>query len=78
MTGKTIIRGDTPADRGKQFCEEQVNEIRKKTMAPLLELKNKLDDSVDSKRLLDTESFTKIIFNFLEAIRYTQKVIWLG
>jgi ATP-dependent helicase/nuclease subunit B len=54
------------ADRAGQFDEEQVNRIRKKAIAPLLELKKKLGDAVGSKETLTPEQFTKIIFDFLE------------
>ncbi len=55
------------AQNAEQFDEERVNRIRKKAIAPLLELKKKLTDAVSSKELLAPEQFTKTIFDFLEA-----------
>jgi len=55
------------AQNAEQFDEERVNQIRKKAIAPLLELKRKLDDAAGNKETITTEQFTKIIFDFLEA-----------
>ena len=55
------------AQNAEQFGEEGVNRIRKKVIAPLLELKKKLGETIGSKETLTPEQFTKIIFDFLEA-----------
>jgi ATP-dependent helicase/nuclease subunit B len=55
------------AQNAEQFDEERVNRIRKKAIAPLLELKKKLGDTAGDNKSLAPEQFTKIIFGFLEA-----------
>ena len=54
------------AENAEQFDEERVNQIRKKAIAPLLELKKKLGDAAGDNKSLAPEQFTKIIFDFLE------------
>jgi ATP-dependent helicase/nuclease subunit B len=71
-------KSDAPwqyADRqAEQFGEKRVNQIRKKAIAPLLELKNKLGDN----KLLTPEQFTKIIFEFLETTKIRKRLaIWV-
>jgi ATP-dependent helicase/nuclease subunit B len=55
------------AQNAEQFDEERVSRIRKKAIAPLLELKKKLGDTIGDNKSLAPEQFTKIIFDFLEA-----------
>jgi ATP-dependent helicase/nuclease subunit B len=54
------------AQRAEQFNEERVNRICKKAIAPLLELKNKLDNAADNDSAISPQQFTKVIFDFLE------------
>jgi ATP-dependent helicase/nuclease subunit B len=54
------------AERAEQFDEEHVNEICKKAIAPLRDLKSKLDDAAGDNGKIAPEQFTKIIFDFLE------------
>jgi len=66
------------ADKAGRFDEQQVNRIRQKAIAPLLQLHKQLTDSVDSKGLLAPGQFTKIIFNFLETTKVAQRLaLWV-
>lgn len=62
------------ADKAEQFDEECVNRIRKKAIAPLRELKRQLDDAAGDKRAIGPEQFTKIIFDFLEAVEVRKQL----
>jgi ATP-dependent helicase/nuclease subunit B len=62
------------ADRAEQFDEERVNLICKKAIVPLRELKRKLDDAAGDKGTISPEQFTKIIFDFLEAVEVRRQL----
>ena len=62
------------ARQAEQFDEERVNRIRKKAIAPLRELKKKLDDAAGAKETLTPEQFTKIIFDFLETVEIRKQL----
>ena len=56
------------AQNAEQFDEERVNRIRKKAIDSLFSLKRQLDDAAGDKGTIGPEQFTKIIFDFLEAV----------
>ena len=66
------------AQSAEQFDEERVNQIRKKAIAPLLELKKKLGDTAGDNKSLAPEQFTKIIFDFLETTKVRKRLaLWV-
>ncbi|HEY5503780.1 MAG TPA: PD-(D/E)XK nuclease family protein, partial [Sedimentisphaerales bacterium] len=65
------------AQNAEQFDEERVNRIRKKAIAPLLELKKKLDDADMPQKLLTAKQFIKTIFDFLEDTGVSKRLaVW--
>jgi ATP-dependent helicase/nuclease subunit B len=62
------------AQNAEQFDEERVILIRKKAVAPLCELKRKLDNASGDKGTIGPEQFTKIIFDFLEAVEVRKQL----
>jgi ATP-dependent helicase/nuclease subunit B len=53
-------------ERDKQFDEKRVNEIRRRVIEPLLELKSRLIPQGDAENTVTAEEFTKAVFDFLD------------
>ena len=66
------------AQNAEQFDEERVNRIRKKAIAPLLELKKKLGDAAGDNRDDCAGTVHKNNFRFSRSSRNSQTVVGLG
>ena len=65
-------------EKAEQFKEQQVDQIRQRAIAPLLQLHRQLADATDSQGAIAAEEFTKIIFDFLEAAGVRKRLaLWV-
>ncbi len=57
-----------------RFDEQRINEIRLKVSGPLLELREKLLGADSAAKTISSREFTRIIFDFLEALGVRERI----
>jgi ATP-dependent helicase/nuclease subunit B len=60
---------DFAGEDNEGFDNQQIDQIRLKAIAPLLELKDRLYPGNEPSRTISPEEFTRIIFDFLDALQ---------
>jgi ATP-dependent helicase/nuclease subunit B len=63
---------DFAGESDEGFDDQQIDRIRLKAIAPLLELKNRLYPGDNPPKTIRPEEFTRIIFDFLNALQMRQ------
>ncbi len=57
-----------------RFSDARINDIRRRTMGPLLELKEKLSGAGGEQKKLGPAEFVRVIFDFLEKLRVQETI----
>ena len=63
---------DFAGENDEGFDDRQIDRIRRKAIAPLLELKDRLYPGDNPPKTISPEEFTRIIFDFLDALQMRQ------
>jgi len=77
-----ITGGDWKGDKhwnfagrdNEDFNEQRINQIRLKTIAPLLKLRDDLCPADNQTKMLTAGQFTRSIFNFLDELKVTETI----